>query len=72
VPLVIKGYGVGPLIDLSLDQVKQTFDTNVFASLRIAKAVVPSMAKRRSGLIINIGSIVADMYVLPNFVMPPF
>jgi len=53
--------GIRPLIDLSLDQVKQTFDTNVFASLRIAKAVVPAMAKRRSGLIINIGSIVANI-----------
>jgi short-subunit dehydrogenase len=53
--------GIRPLIDLSLNQAKQTFDTNVFAALRTAKAVVPSMAKRRSGLIINIGSIVADV-----------
>jgi len=53
--------GISPLVDLSLERVKNIFDTNTFAALRTAKAVVPFMAKRRSGLIINIGSIVAEI-----------
>jgi short-subunit dehydrogenase len=61
---------VGPLVDLSLERVKNIFDTNTFAALRTAKAVVPFMAKRRSGLIINIGSIVAEMYVGLDVVSP--
>ena len=48
---------VGPMIDLSLDKVKETFDTNTFSVLRTCKAVIPFMAKRKSGLIINNGSI---------------
>lgn len=51
-----------------MEQVKQTFDTNTFSALRMAKAVVPSMAERKSGLIVNIGSIVADMWVTLNVV----
>lgn len=50
-----------PLVDLELDQVKNVFDTNVYSALRIVKAVVPSMASRRSGLIINIGSIAGEV-----------
>jgi len=52
--------GAGPLIDNPMDRVVQNFDTNVFASLRIAKAVIPAMAKRKSGLIINVGSIAGE------------
>jgi NAD(P)-dependent dehydrogenase (short-subunit alcohol dehydrogenase family) len=55
--------GVGPLVDLSLERVRQIFDTNTFSALRIAKAVIPSMAQRRSGLIINIGSVAGEMWV---------
>lgn len=29
----------------------------------MAKAVIPEMAKRHSGLIVNIGSVVGEMYV---------
>jgi len=53
--------GISPLIDLSLERVHHIFDTNTFAALRIAKAVIPFMAKRRSGLIINIGSISGEI-----------
>ena len=47
-----------------MDNIQQTFDTNTFAILRVCKAVVPSMAKRRSGTIVNIGSIVGEMYAV--------
>jgi 1-acylglycerone phosphate reductase len=54
-------YGTGPLIDQSLDDVKRIFDTNTHAILRMAKAVIPVMAKRQSGVIVNIGSIVGEL-----------
>lgn len=47
-----------------MDNIKQTFDTNTFAILRVCKAVVPFMAKRRSGTIVNIGSIVGEVYAV--------
>jgi short-subunit dehydrogenase len=54
-------HGVGPLADLSLERVKHVFDTNTFAVLRMAQSVIPFMARRRNGLIINIGSIVGEV-----------
>jgi short-subunit dehydrogenase len=53
----------GPLIDKSLESVKQLFDTNTFAILRICKVAVPIMAKQNSGTIVNIGSIMGNMLV---------
>lgn len=50
----------GPLIDQSLEDARMIFDTNTFAALRMAKAVMPLMAKRRSGVIVNIGSVVGE------------
>lgn len=50
-----------------MDNIKQTFDTNTFAILRVCKAVVPIMAKRRSGTIVNVGSIVGEMYAVVSF-----
>ena len=55
-------FTIGPLVEETMDSVKQIFDINTFAVLRVCKAVVPFMAKRRSGTIVNIGSIVGEMY----------
>ncbi|KAG6862162.1 hypothetical protein C0995_004244 [Termitomyces sp. Mi166 len=54
-------FSAGPLIDQTIEDVKTNFDTNTFAVLRVARAVIPFMAKRRSGVIVNIGSIVGEM-----------
>lgn len=51
----------GPMIDQSIDYVKRVFDTNTFAALRMAKAVIPPMAERRTGVIVNIGSVVGEL-----------
>jgi len=39
------------------EQTRVVFDTNVIGLLRVTRAVLPSMRRRRDGLIINIGSI---------------
>jgi NADP-dependent 3-hydroxy acid dehydrogenase YdfG len=39
------------------DQAKAIFDTNVIGLLRVTRAVLPSMRRKRDGLVINIGSI---------------
>ena len=41
----------------------KSFDTNAFGALRTARCVIPHMAKRKSGMIVNIGSIGAYVHV---------
>jgi 1-acylglycerone phosphate reductase len=37
------------------------FETNTFSIIRVARAVIPEMAKRKQGLIVNIGSIAGEL-----------
>ncbi|CAK5280304.1 unnamed protein product [Mycena citricolor] len=55
--------GIGPLIEQPIDYVKNVFDTNVYGALRVSQAAFSHMADRKSGLIINIGSVVGDIPV---------
>ena len=41
----------------TLEQAQALFDTNVFGILRTTRAVLPSMRRRRDGLVINVSSI---------------
>ncbi len=43
------------------EQVQTLFDINVFGILRTTRAVLPSMRKRRDGLVINVGSILGRL-----------
>ncbi|THH09617.1 hypothetical protein EW145_g1879 [Phellinidium pouzarii] len=52
---------IGPLIDIAIEQVKQTFDANVFGVLRTARTIIPHMAARKQGIIVNVGSIVGEV-----------
>ena len=48
--------GGGPVEEVPLDIVRETFETNVFAVIRMCQLVLPGMRARRSGLIVNLGS----------------
>ena len=51
------GYGlIGAFEDLSLDEIKQQYETNFFGVVRVTQAVIPIMRKQKSGRIINISS----------------
>jgi NAD(P)-dependent dehydrogenase (short-subunit alcohol dehydrogenase family) len=52
------GYGLfGALEDMSVDEIKKQFETNLFGAIRTIKEVLPSMRKQKNGIIINITSI---------------
>ena len=51
------GYGLGgALEDLSMEEIKFQYETNVFGLIRVTQAVLPTMRKQRSGRIINLSS----------------
>jgi short-subunit dehydrogenase len=52
------GFGQNGVIEeLSIEQIRRQFEVNVFGLLRMTQLVVPTMRKRKSGRIINIGSV---------------
>ncbi len=52
------GYGLfGALEDISIADIKQQFETNLFGEIRTIKEVLSTMRKQKNGIIINITSI---------------
>lgn len=45
-----------PLEQLALDDLRNLFETNVVATLRLSQAVLPGMRRSGTGIIVNIGS----------------
>src|SRR6266568_1354507 len=61
------GYGlIGSIEDMSIEEMKAQYETNVFGVFRVTKAVLPHMRKQRGGSIINISSI-AGRIALPLY-----
>jgi NAD(P)-dependent dehydrogenase (short-subunit alcohol dehydrogenase family) len=52
------GYGLfSPIDDITLDQLKEQFETNFFGVVRVTKEVLPIMRKQRKGTIVNVSSV---------------
>lgn len=47
---------VGAIEDLSMQELRDQFETNFFGAVRLIKAVLPLMRKQKSGAIVNITS----------------
>ena len=59
------GFGAGGFCEaFTVDQFQRIFDVNVFGVQRVSRAVLPSMRKHGSGLLINISSVMGRI-VLP-------
>ena len=51
------GFGlVGAFEDLSIDEIKDQYETNVFGLIRVTQAVLPIMREQKSGIIVNVSS----------------
>ncbi len=48
---------IGAIEETPVEDAMALFDTNLFGTARMVNAVLPSMRERRSGLIINLGSL---------------
>ena len=56
------GFGMwGPAQTLSDAELKLQFETNFFAAARVTRAALPAMLERRSGIIVNISSVLGRM-----------
>ncbi len=71
------GYSlVGALEQLSMDEIKEEFETNFFGIIKLIQRVLPMMRKQRSGRIINVSSLagiiglpLASAYVSSKFAL---
>lgn len=61
-------FGGGLLEAHSIERVQQLFDINVYAPLRLMKAVLPSMRNQQDGLIINLSSMLGFFSIPLNSV----
>ena len=69
------GYGLmGCLEDLSMEEVKVQFETNLFGVIRVTQAVLPAMRRQNHGIIVNVSSIAGRIGfpVTPGYISSKF
>jgi NAD(P)-dependent dehydrogenase (short-subunit alcohol dehydrogenase family) len=65
------GYGLnGAFEDLSMDEIKAQYETNFFGLIRVSQAVLPTMRRQKSGIIVNISSGAGRFVFLVGLLMP--
>ena len=61
------GYALtGAFEDITKEELKTQYETNLFGVARVTQAVLPTMRKQKSGIIVNISSSVVTMGGLPT------
>src|SRR5438105_2407491 len=63
VDILVNNAGIGlraPVQHLRREDVARVFDVNVYGALEAMQAVLPAMPAQRSGVIVNVASIVVD------------
>ncbi|KAK6923174.1 Short-chain dehydrogenase/reductase SDR [Dillenia turbinata] len=64
IDILVNNAGIGstgPLAELPLDTIRKAWEINTLGQLRMVQQIAPRMASRRSGTIVNIGSIVGKV-----------
>jgi NADP-dependent 3-hydroxy acid dehydrogenase YdfG len=64
-------HSLDPIQNGDLDDWDAMIDINVKGLLYVSKAIIPQMIERKSGHIINIGSIAGKVYQMETFIAPP-
>lgn len=60
IDIVVNNAGMllkGSAVDCPMDKARQLFDVNCFGAMEMIQAVIPDMLSRRSGIILNVGSV---------------
>lgn len=52
---------VGPVAEQPISELEAVLATNVIGVVRMTQAVIPTMIEQRSGMIVNVGSVVSEM-----------
>ncbi len=59
------GYGqYGPIEEISLDDMRAQFETNVFGGMRLSQLVLPAMRREGCGRIVNVSSVAGRVSVM--------
>lgn len=62
VSIVVNNAGAGgsdPLLDASIDDVREVFETNVFGALRVAKKFAPILGRNGGGALVDVHSVLS-------------
>ncbi len=54
----------GPTEEISLDDIRRQFETNVFGAIRLAQLVLPAMRRAGRGRIVNVSSVAGRVSIL--------